>query len=99
MTPAEVLERFREDELIRLVAYQNLYGPIGPARMDVVAARLGMDIAAPHMKKGQRPTLKDHIVQWSRSARPRKTGQELLAAVRGIQAGFDRPGRTEGRSR
>lgn len=76
--------------MIRLIAYQNLYGPIGPSRLDVVAARLGMDVAAPHMKKGQRPKLKDHLVQWSRNARPRKTGRELLAAVRGIQAGFDR---------
>ncbi|MFH9728303.1 hypothetical protein ACH4M4_35895 [Streptomyces sp. NPDC017254] len=64
--------------------------------MDVVAARLGMDMAAPHMKKGQRPKLKDHLVQWSRTARPRKSGRELLAAVRGIQAGFDRrPDRRE----
>lgn len=63
--------------------------------MDVVAARLGMDVAAPHMKKGQRPKLKDHIVQWSRAARPRRSGRELLAAVRGIQAGFDRADRRE----
>ncbi len=47
MTPAEVLERFTEDELIRLVAYQNLYGPAGPTRFDVLFARLGMDVAAP----------------------------------------------------
>jgi hypothetical protein len=96
LPPSEVLERFTEEELIRLVAYQNLYGPVGPSRMDVVAARLGMDVAAPHMKKGQRPTLKDHIVQWSRAARPRKTGRELLAAVKGIQERFDRrPDRRE----
>ncbi|WP_030322824.1 MULTISPECIES: hypothetical protein [Streptomyces] len=83
--------------MVRLIAYQNLYGPIGPSRMDLVAARLGMDVAAPHMKKGARPKLKDHLVQWSRNARPRKSGRELLAAVRGIQAGYDRrPDRREG---
>ncbi|MEV4936349.1 phage tail assembly protein T [Streptomyces zaomyceticus] len=82
--------------MVRLIAYQNLYGPIGPSRLDVVAARLGMDVAAPHMKKGQRPKLKDHLVQWSRNARPRKSGRELLAAVRGIQAGYDRRDRREG---
>lgn len=74
--------------MIRLIAYQNLYGPIGPTRFDLLFARLGMDVAAPHMKKGQRPKLKDHLIQWSRNARPRKTGRELLAAVKGIQAGF-----------
>ena len=86
MTPAEVLQRFEEEEIIRLVAYQNLYGPAGPQRFDALFARLGMDVAAPHMKKGKRPAFKDHLIQWSR---PRKTGRELLAAVKGIQAGFE----------
>ncbi|WP_327376195.1 hypothetical protein OG393_20950 [Streptomyces sp. NBC_01216] len=85
------MARFTEEELIHLIAYQNLYGPIGPQRLDVVAARLGMDVAAPHMKKGQRPKLKDHLIRWSQAARPRRTGHELLAAVRGIQDRYDAP--------
>ncbi|MEU6944298.1 hypothetical protein ABZ957_03485 [Streptomyces sp. NPDC046316] len=93
MTPAEVLQRFTEAEFVRLIAYQNLYGPLGPKRFDVLVARLGMDVAAPHMKKGQRPKLKDHLVEWSRNARPRKSPRELLSAIRGIQAGFDKTGR------
>jgi hypothetical protein len=84
------MDRFTEEQMIHLVAYQNLYGPIGPVRMDVLFARLGMDVAAPHMKKGKKPRLKDHIVEWSRAARPRKTGRELLAAVKGLQARFDK---------
>ncbi|MFI2367307.1 hypothetical protein [Streptomyces sp. NPDC018833] len=84
------MDRFTEEQMIHLVAYQNLYGPIGPRRFDVLFARLGMDVAAPHMKKGKKPRLKDHIVEWSRSARPRKTGHELLAAVKGLQARFDK---------
>lgn len=90
MPPAEVLDRFAEEEIIRLVAYQNLYGPAGPQRLDALFARLGMDVAAPHMKKGKRPNLKDHLIQWSRNAHPPKTGRELLAAVKGIQAAYDR---------
>lgn len=86
MTPSEVLDRFAEDEMIRLLAYQNLYGPVGPRRLDLLFARLGMDVAAPHMKKGKLPKLKDHLIEWSR---PRKTGRELLGAIRGIQAGFE----------
>lgn len=84
------MARFTEEQMIYLVAYQNLYGPIGPRRFDVLFARLGMDVAAPHMKKGNKPKLKDHIVEWSRAARPRKTGRELLAAVKGLQARFDK---------
>jgi hypothetical protein len=84
------MARFTEEQMIYLVAYQNLHGPIGPRRFDVLFARLGMDVAAPHMKKGKKPRLKDHIVEWSRAARPRKTGRELLAAVKGLQARFDK---------
>lgn len=86
------MDRFSEEHMIHLVAYQNLYGPIGPRRFDVLFARLGMDVAAPHMKKGKKPKLKDHIVEWSRNARPRRTGRELLAAVKGIQSRFDKRG-------
>jgi hypothetical protein len=89
MTPGEVLQRFWEDEMIRLIAYQNLYGPITPNRLDMVAARLGMDIAAPNMRKGRKPKLKDHLMQWSRKAR-RKTGRQLLNMIKGIQSEYDR---------
>ncbi|WP_228995323.1 hypothetical protein, partial [Streptomyces sp. DH8] len=65
------MSRFSEEEIIRLLAYQNLYGPAGVRRLDSLFARLGMDVAAPHMKKGRLPKLKDHLIQWSR---PRKTG-------------------------
>ncbi|MBH0241915.1 hypothetical protein [Streptomyces sp. CFMR 7] len=82
------MERFSEEEIIRLLAHQNLYGPPGLSRMDTLFARLGMDVAAPHMKKGREPLFKDHLIQWSK---PRKTGHELLDAVRGIQAGFTDP--------
>ncbi|MFJ4617428.1 hypothetical protein [Streptomyces sp. NPDC088812] len=83
------MERFTEEQMVHLVAYQNLYGPITPARLDVVAARLGMDVAAPHMKKGRVPRLKDHVMVWSRAARPPQTGREMLATVKGIQAAYD----------
>ncbi|MEU7348361.1 hypothetical protein ABZ778_31550 [Streptomyces bacillaris] len=86
MTPGEVLERFTSEEMIRVVAYQNLYGPVGPKRLDIVAARLGMDVAAPHMRKGRKPKLKDHLIEW---ARPRKTGREILELVKSWQAGFE----------
>lgn len=75
--------------MIRMVAYQNLYGPITPQRLDLVAARLGMDIAAPNMKKGHRPKLKDHLIRWSRKV-ARKTGRQILDMIKGIQAEYDK---------
>ena len=85
------MDRLTEEQMIHLVAYQNLYGPITPDRLDLVVARLGMDVMAPHLKKGKRQRLRDHLIVWNRGAsRPRRTGWDLLAAVRGIQASYDR---------
>ncbi|KLL11576.1 MULTISPECIES: hypothetical protein [Protofrankia] len=88
MPPSEVLDRFTEREIIRMIAYQNLYGPVTPRRYDLLVARLGMDVVSPHMKRGRRPHLRDHLIVWSRR-RARKTPQEILAAIKGIQAGYD----------
>ncbi len=88
--------------MVHLVAYQNLYGPITPDRIDVVAARLGMDIAAPHMRKGRRPKLRDHLMVWSRAARPRRTGRELRAVLQQMEAAYaaaDKSGQSRRRRR
>lgn len=90
MPPSEVLDRFTEQEMIRLLAYQNLYGPITGERFDLLFARLGMDVAAPHMKKGKKPRLRDHLLQWSRRSSSRKSPEQLLSTVRGLQRRFDR---------
>ncbi|MEU0584590.1 hypothetical protein [Streptomyces sp. NPDC006132] len=84
------MEQFTEEQMVYLVAYQHLYGVITPDRLDLVIARLGMDVAAPHMKRGKRPRLRDHLFVWSRATRPRRSGRDLLAAVKGIQAAYDR---------
>lgn len=89
MTPTEVLERFTDAEMIRMVAYQNLYGPVTPQRLDLVVARLGMDVAAPHMKKGSRPKLKEHLIRWTRKT-SRKTGRQILDIIKGMQAEYDK---------
>ncbi len=89
MPPDEVMDRFTEEQILHLVAWQNLYGPITPRRMDIALARLGMDVVAPHMKRGRQPKLRDHLMAWSQADRPRRTGREILAIVKGIQAQFD----------
>lgn len=94
------MERFSEEEMLHLVAYQNLYGLITPRRYDMLLARLGMDVAAPHMKKGRKPRFKDHLFVWSRGGRQR-TGREMLGVVKQWQAFYeqtpDRPRRRGGR--
>ncbi|MCZ7414319.1 phage tail assembly protein T [Streptomyces sp. WMMC897] len=99
MPPSEVLDRFTEEEMIRLVAYQNLYGPITPARGDIVAARLGMDVAAPHMKRGRKPKLRDHLIVWHPRSTPRKTPRQMLETIKGIQSTFDQADRRRAKRR
>jgi hypothetical protein len=81
--------------MLHLVAYQNLYGLITPQRLDMVMARLGMDIAAPHMKKGRSPKFKDHLIVWSRSTTQR-TGRELRGVLLEWKAYFEGRDRKRG---
>ncbi|MFG2307671.1 hypothetical protein ACGFS9_03110 [Streptomyces sp. NPDC048566] len=87
--PGEVLDRFTDDEIVHLVAYQSLYGPITPRRLDIVLARHAMDVMVPHLKKGRRPRLRDHLMTWSRADRPARTGREILGIVRDLQRHFE----------
>jgi hypothetical protein len=81
--------------MVSLVAYQNLYGTITPRRLDMVMARLGMDIAAPHMKKGRQPKFKDHLFVWARSTQQR-SGRELLGVLKEWEAHFEGRDRKRG---
>lgn len=85
MTPNEVLERFTEEEMVRMVAYQNLYGPVTPTRFDLLFARLGMDVISPHLKKGAKAELKDHLIEWSRRTRRKKTAREIWQFLKGMK--------------
>jgi len=83
------MERFTDEEIVHLVAYQNLYGPITPRRLDVVLARLGMDLIKPHLRRGRNTLLRDHLMTWSHADRPRQTGREMLALVKDLQQQYD----------
>lgn len=88
-TPGEVMERFTDDEIVHLVAYQNLYGPITPRRLDIVLARHAMDVISPHLKRGRASRLRDHLMTWSTADRPSRTGREMLGIVQGLQQKFE----------
>lgn len=93
MPPAEVLERFTEGELVHLLAYERLYGQLGPERLDTLFGRLGMDVAAPHMKKGKKPKFTDHVVKWGGAKGPKRkkqTPEEMLQAANRIQRNLTR---------
>lgn len=89
MPPHEVMERFTDGEMAHLVAYENAYGQLGPERWDTLFARLGMDVAAPNMKKGHKPKFEDHVIQWGGKKRARQSPEEMLQAARKAQVAFD----------
>lgn len=90
MPPHEVLERFTEGEMVHMIAYENLYGQLGPERLDTLFARLGMDVVSPHMKKGKKPKIEDHLLKWGVGSRKKKmTPDQMLASAKSIQAAFE----------
>ena len=99
MPPDAVMDGFSDEQLVHLVAWQNLYGPITPRRMDIVLARLGMDVVTPHLKRGARPKLRDHLMVWSRADRPSRSGRDILGIVQSIQAEYDRDDAQQARGR
>lgn len=90
MPPHEVLERFTEDEMVRLVAYEEEYGQLGPERFDTLFGRLGMDVVAPHLKKGKKPKLKDHMVQWGGKKKHKQTPEQMLAIARSLTSAYQK---------
>jgi len=89
MPPHEVLERFTEGEMVNLIAYENLYGQLGPERLDTLVARLGMDVVAPHLKRGQKPKFEDHLITWGAGKKKQKMSpQEMLAEAKAISKAY-----------
>jgi len=87
------MERFSEEDMIRMVAYGRLYGPPGPERFDILFARLGMDVVSPHLKAGKKTSLDDHKVKWGEEKKV-QTPEQMLAAAQNITAQFKRQEKT-----
>ncbi|HEY5836172.1 phage tail assembly protein T [Streptomyces sp.] len=70
-------------ELTEWMAYEQITGPLGAARDDLLMSILASVVAnAARGKKGQRARPKDFLPQWDRG---RRMGwQEMLAAVKAI---------------
>lgn len=60
------------------MAYEQLTGPIGPERGDVLHGVLAAVVHNSASRRKRKP--KDFIPQWA--GRPRQTWQDMLAAVR-----------------
>lgn len=88
MTVRELLERIDSRELSEWAAYEQVEGPLGGPREDVLAAIIASTVHnTAQSKKGKRVTPKDYLPQWDN--RKSQTWQEQLAAVRAINSVLD----------
>lgn len=86
MTVADLDSRLSSYELTEWMAYEEITGPLGRKRQDIQAATIAATIAnANRGKKGKKFKISDFLIPWGRK---KKSGLELLAAVKEINAGL-----------
>jgi len=91
MTVGELLRRIDSRELTAWAAYERVAGPLGPERLDILAAIIASTIAnANRTKKGKALKPADFMPDWekaSRSARP-QTEHDHLRLIRSLNRAF-----------
>ncbi|GAA3223280.1 phage tail assembly protein T [Actinocorallia longicatena] len=87
MTVAELLARISSAEITEWAAYEEIAGPLGPARGDIQTALVASTIANANRGKGPKAKIKDFLLTWDR--RP-QTWQEQLAIVKQLHARMTR---------
>jgi primosomal protein N'' len=91
-TAGELLDRVGSRELSEWHAYETVAGPIGPARIDVLFARLMAQTANINRKKNSKAlTAEDFMPRWdpqyervTRERRPHMSGEDMLRAVKSM---------------
>lgn len=73
------------------MAYERIAGPLGDARLDYLFANLAAVVANVNRSKRQRPYRPEQFIpKWDPEApperRPQMSGDEMLRAVKGINA-------------
>lgn len=85
MPVSELLERVSSQELTEWQAYEEIAGPLGPARSDLQAAIVAATVANAARHKGKPATPADFIPEWDR--RP-QTVEEQLRIAHALNAAF-----------
>jgi hypothetical protein len=72
MPVSDLLDRIPARELTEWQAYEQLAGPIGPKRDDILTAQVVYTLASAFQsEKGRRPKLEDFIPDWTVKEKPR----------------------------
>jgi len=81
----ELLDRITSTELVAWQVYERDYGPLGPERLDHLAALVATVIAQANRGKRGRPwKVSDFLPQWGRRQRRKQTPQEQLEVIRSM---------------
>ncbi|WKV74218.1 hypothetical protein AW27_023540 [Streptomyces sp. PCS3-D2] len=82
---AELLATHSSAELTEWIAYEQITGPIGAARDDILMAILAATVSNANRGKGRKARVKDFLPTWDRT-RKRMNWQDMLTAVKSINA-------------
>lgn len=84
-----MLAELDSHELSEWMAFEQVYGPLGPERVDLLFAMLMATVAnAAPRRKGKSPaTPKQFLPRWDQN-RPQQTPEEQLALVYQLNAAF-----------
>ena len=83
MSVTELLRTHSSEELTEWMAYENVAGPIGPERFDVLNAILAATVANTARAKGRKAEPKDFIPEWDQNT-PGMGVEEMLAAAKAM---------------
>lgn len=76
-------------EITEWAAYEQITGPLGPRRMDILVAQLCAVVAnANRGKGGKKAQAKDFLPEWNRGLSKEQGWQEMKAAAQSINAAF-----------
>ncbi|MFD3352733.1 phage tail assembly protein T [Streptomyces fradiae] len=81
MTVAELLERISSAELTEWMAYEQITGPLGPERLDVLHSILAATVSNAARAKGRKAVPKDFMPQWDQGSGRAGDWQQMLATV------------------
>ncbi|WKV74720.1 DUF4035 domain-containing protein [Streptomyces sp. PCS3-D2] len=80
---AELLATHSSAELTEWIAYEQITGPIGQGRDDILMAILAATISNASRSKGRKAKITDFLPKWDHGAgRPRMDWTEMLAAAK-----------------
>lgn len=88
MPVGEMLARTTSAELTEWMAYEQMTGPLGPERNDILFAQLCAVVANANRAKGKKARPKDFLPTWDRGRGEAQTWQQQKSMAQALNAAF-----------